>query len=968
MTLARPIAQPLAKALARGLAQRGAGGTASYLRRLFASAPALRDDGTSVRDSSATGTYRPRQPGRCLDLDGSTQYVDCGNDPAFSGLSAISAFCWFNATETTNERLINKGVGAIGNREYGLLVSSGNLQAVVADESEGDVETITGDTTIETGRWYFAGFTFGDGKLNLWLDGEKDATEIDSPVVMEPLLNNLRLGSAAAFYHSGKLSDARIYNRVLTDDEIKALYWQGLQTSHIVPGQPDATNLAGKWLLDDNSVDIAYDSSGNGNHGTIVNGDAGMLYEGDDVPANQQNLVGYSRVTRLAASSDGNWVDDSCWYTNQQTSGDISVTFQIRQSVSGSANYAFGFYDTGFPSGAGGNFDDLYLGIIAGDDGLRVRDKSGFLYEHPSTVTVGAVIRMERRGGFERVFLNGDELFSRAADSRNLGIGSAHNWPHGIGSDFLWVYDSALDLFDATTGSLVTALNSLVPANASDPTSDVLGNPLDYSGPAPVDGQLENGPCLTFNGTNQHVSIPTLQTSGSFSWSVYYYRPSDAGTSGRIISAKDGTTQLRNYINSEIRFDVGGVSNDVLISDDTWYHIVAVYDATASTSTVYINGVEANSETTVSALDVGLTGWDIGRRVNVTALYAKMSGFGFRHYDYALTPEQVNDLPDDPIFWLPFSEGDGDTVYDVIGGNSYTIGNYAADMWTENTQDQFFYNVEKGCRVSGGVATPALADGSAAADGNPITGTANTLNNADCNLNLMPEPNDPIVRSYLPGATFDGVGDSVESVTSGGLAVDISVEFVCYVPNSGSVQAFFALGTATCLRINSAGLVDVLLGGFTDGVSALRNRDVGIVLDGWNEIRFDWDALTSTAILVVNGVMYEDTVTAPEATDFNTRFGRRGGTDYFSGVLQSWSATIGDVVFEYDFRRNYGTHIPDLSGNGNHGTWNVNSSLAEIFAPELPPTDYTQGDGLSRPHYLDVDAAGNETNFRTEIE
>jgi hypothetical protein len=122
--------------------------------------------------------------------------------------------------------------------------------------------------------------------------------------------------------------------------------------------------------------------------------------------------------------------------------------------------------------------------------------------------------------------------------------------------------------------------------------------------------------------------------------------------------------------------------------------------------------------------------------------------------------------------YFPLSEGDGNTVYDVVNGNSYTITGYASTMWTTTTQDQFFYSFENGCRESSGVAIPALADGSAAADGNPLTGLPGLLNSNTYNLNLLPEPDAPYQRSAIPGATFDGT----DYVSAGHLTGSETVE------------------------------------------------------------------------------------------------------------------------------------------------------------------------------------------------
>ena len=64
-------------------------------------------------------------------------------------------------------------------------------------------------------------------------------------------------------YFPGMVGMIIIYNRDLSDDEISDLYQN--------PQSPPMTGVIAWWNFDEGSGDIAYDKSGNGNHGTIHN-------------------------------------------------------------------------------------------------------------------------------------------------------------------------------------------------------------------------------------------------------------------------------------------------------------------------------------------------------------------------------------------------------------------------------------------------------------------------------------------------------------------------------------------------------------------------------------------------------------------------------------------------------------------------------------------------------------------------
>lgn len=80
---------------------------------------------------------------------------------------------------------------------------------------------------------------------------------IQTPVPFDLILNKWGSG-----YHvKGNTSHVSCFNRVLNTNEIKLLS-QGLPISR--------SDLVGEWKLNEMSGATAYDTSGNGNHGTIV--------------------------------------------------------------------------------------------------------------------------------------------------------------------------------------------------------------------------------------------------------------------------------------------------------------------------------------------------------------------------------------------------------------------------------------------------------------------------------------------------------------------------------------------------------------------------------------------------------------------------------------------------------------------------------------------------------------------------
>jgi hypothetical protein len=860
MSIIQSIVQPIIRPIVDSpLWSEADGDVAVYLQRLLYDSTAIRDDGITIADVSTAGTDRDLQPGRCLDFNGTDQYVDCGDDDAFDLTSSLAVSAWAkneNAALSGSECIVTKYSTTDNKREWQLQFDTNEKLALILSDDGSTFEKWESTNAVALDELNHIAFNFvGGDSLTVYLNGAELAGSFTTGSLPASLNNDdaplwigaLRDSGSAANLFEGLIFDVQIFES-LTADEITAIYRQGLQPHQIVPGQLSADNLVGRWLLDDNSETTAYDSSGNGNDGTIQNYAAGLIYEGIDVPYSWANLVGYS---------DG-------------------------------------------------------------------------------------------------------------------------------------------------------ASNVIVPRDESDTTKDVLGNALDYSGIAPRDAELINSPCLDFNGTDQYVEIADDTAFDlSTTLSVSIWAKSDLSD---IVSTNDFVFSKYNTITNKREWAIAFSTAEKLMiflssngtdfnqwdSDDAvtinqWNAIQFVYVGGTSL-TVYLNGVEIAGSFTSGSLPASLNNDD--QPINIGSYNSATAGtwngklFDARIYDTALSATDIaaiyagEEIDTDPVFWMPMSEGDGGTTYDVSGnGNHGTIENYVSTMWTNADQDLFHYNVRYGCTVDSGVSIPALLDGSAAANDAAITGPANTLNNSDTQINFIPEADAPYIRGCIPGATFDGVGDYVDV---GSISTDAiqSFKFECVfkydsIPSVRSILcSIWGDGSNDrqfWVAVTASGQINVQWS--NDGTNQPSNSTFSNVLsaDEFASYEITYDS-TGDIEIKKNGIDdYASGVQTGTGTIFNQSpeplvIGRRGDTaNWFDGTIQYQKLTInGIVIFEYDFRENNGLIIPDRSGNGNDGTLVVNSSLAEIFAYETPVEDYTLDDGRNRPHYY-TDETNYEHQFRTEL-
>jgi hypothetical protein len=243
----------------------------SYLSRLMTSSTTtpFYAGSTNILDRSSTGDYREIQPGRCLGFNNSTQYVSIP-EVTLSGEFTFSY--WSLHGNPSSGGSDNRPLGHSSEDTYIGLQAATYLRFRTNGSSRNftPIESVSGWTHFLIRR-------DSSNSISAWVNGVKHPDEY--VVVSDIHLDQIARYSTTDYF-DGSVMGVNVYNRALTDDEITALYRQGLQPDSIVAGQPDATNLVGRWLLDDNSETTSYDSSGNGNHGTIVGYASGMLYEG----------------------------------------------------------------------------------------------------------------------------------------------------------------------------------------------------------------------------------------------------------------------------------------------------------------------------------------------------------------------------------------------------------------------------------------------------------------------------------------------------------------------------------------------------------------------------------------------------------------------------------------------------------------------------------------------------------------
>lgn len=196
--------------------------------------------GTTIRDLSGNGTTlngtaigSPTwttgancKVGTCLTFNSaSSQKVNISNNSKLNlnGASGMSMSAWVKTASVSTGSIINKSEGTTLTA-YALSVSPANVSLLNGKSAK------NGNKTVNDGVWRHIVTTISGTSpytYNIYVDGVLDSTGTSTEAISTNT-NTLALAgqndSGYGSYFTGTIDQVRLYNRTLTDDEIKSMY------------------------------------------------------------------------------------------------------------------------------------------------------------------------------------------------------------------------------------------------------------------------------------------------------------------------------------------------------------------------------------------------------------------------------------------------------------------------------------------------------------------------------------------------------------------------------------------------------------------------------------------------------------------------------------------------------------------------------------------------------------------------
>lgn len=405
--------------------------------------------GTLTNMDAATDWVLGRR-GKALDFDGGNDYVELGNVANVNSNSSISISAWIKADSLTSYGLI---VGKdTTNRSYSLAVNPGATDRLwvfmegVSGYQQGGSSIIL-PRALNTGAWEHIVFTYDQAnqRMKAYLNGVL-TNNIAASGAMTTTSGSLQIGAGTGgfSYFDGIIDEVRIYDRAISDNEVRILYesTQIATTVNKSHNTVSPANLVAWHTFDGPSLNTttSTDRSGQGNDGTLTNG-----------PVPRTGKVGQ------ALQFDG---------------GDDSVVTKPNPSGLGYGTGDFSWFAWIFPQRINDSYEMIWAQGTAGIPYFAVRDDTlhfylSSVYESASGYIAANIwqhVGVVRSAGTVTLYKNGVAHTSTSSQSGSIdapgyayissyGSGGAHSFKGAI--DDIRIYNKAL-----TTEEILRLYNS----------------------------------------------------------------------------------------------------------------------------------------------------------------------------------------------------------------------------------------------------------------------------------------------------------------------------------------------------------------------------------------------------------------------------------------------------------------------------------------------------------------------------
>lgn len=163
-------------------------------------------------------------PGLSLEFDGEDDHVRIPVNASLNFTEAMTINLWFRVNEHPDREAFIISHGSWQNRWKVSIIPDHKVRWTVKRASA--TSDLDSDGTILANHWYNLTVTYGEGQMKIYLDGELESSTNATGALLTSDID-LTIGQMLpgdnGYNFVGRINDVRIYNRVLSDEEIADL-------------------------------------------------------------------------------------------------------------------------------------------------------------------------------------------------------------------------------------------------------------------------------------------------------------------------------------------------------------------------------------------------------------------------------------------------------------------------------------------------------------------------------------------------------------------------------------------------------------------------------------------------------------------------------------------------------------------------------------------------------------------------
>ncbi len=420
-----------------------------------------------------------------LSFNGTSDFVQVPSSPtldsqALTTQATYEAYVYLNQLPSSVGHIMEIMAKSESGNDLDLQVETDNRVHFYAGDDFPD--SVTSNTALQTGKWYFIAATYqagNPGLLQIFINGALDASQFGT-FARSTNPNPLTIGESYVWpgrFFNGLIDDVSVWNVAETQAQIQAEMNVKLPSTE--------SGLVAYWPLNEAIGTTTHDLTGNGNNGLLGNG---VTADQPSWVVNAQPSVNLEGGTLTGSGVINGNVANSAAVSpgGVANAGTLSVTGSYTQTSGGSLNVAVGGLT------AGSQYDQLN---VAG------------------TATLGGTLNASLINGF--VPPSG-QVFNVLTFASSSGAFSTFNSPQSNGTTVF------VEVPTPTSVNLQTALTTTV--TVTDPSGTYNGSPFTASATASADNMnISSQGTLTFTyyvGPNTSGSVLSAAPSSAGNYTV----------------------------------------------------------------------------------------------------------------------------------------------------------------------------------------------------------------------------------------------------------------------------------------------------------------------------------------------------------------------------------------------------------------------------------------------------------------